>query len=356
MPLRSRSDAATVAMSTPAESLGSAREAASVLWFPVLFAIALPFVFLLAFHAPQPHQVPIAVVGRSGQVQAVSRELHAVNSGGFNVRHLPSRSSAMAAVRNRDVAAAYVQVPSLGAQLYVARAASAITANYLQQVFEQIASESRTPPPQTVDLVPLLPGDSGTGIFFFTFPMVMVGVITVLVLLQRAPTWSIERRLVAVAVMGAVGATMAYATAISLDVLPNKPVLLATAFFLSVIIGALLVGLAPFLKQYFLPVVMTYILILGVPSAGATIMPDLLPTGLRYLSDVLPLAQVVKIVRSEAYFDGADTLAPILILLVWAAIALLVVGIAWDSQANSRTMLSHGSAAAVPLVPSESSA
>ena len=39
----------------------------SILWFPVLFAIALPVVFELAFHAAQPHQVPIAA---SGQGQA----------------------------------------------------------------------------------------------------------------------------------------------------------------------------------------------------------------------------------------------------------------------------------------------
>ena len=343
-------------MSTPGDSVMSARQVASVLWFPVLFAIALPFVFLLAFHAPQPHQVPIAVVGPSKQVQAVSEELRAVNSGGFNVRQLPSRSIAKTAVRNREVAAAYVEVPFSVPQLYVARAASAISANYLEQVFAQSASERGTSPPQTVDLAPLLPGDSGTGIFFFSFPMVMVGVITVLVLLQRAPTWSIERRLIAVAVMGAVGASTAYIVAISLDVLPNKPVLLLTAFSLSVIIGGLLVGLAPFLKQHFLPVVMTYILILGVPSAGATMMPDLLPSGLRYLSDVLPLAQAVKIIRSVAYFNGADTQGPTLILLVWAVIAVVVVGIAWDRRAE-RPLTALGAAAlrggAVPSVGSQ---
>jgi hypothetical protein len=332
----------------------SARHIASVLWFPVVFAIALPLVFLVAFHAPQPHDVPIAVVGSTRQVEAVSGKLHAVNSGGFNVHQLSSRSTAIAAVRDREVAAAYVEVPSLSPQLYVARAASAISANYLQQVFVQIASESETSPPQTVDLVPLLPGDSGTGIFFFAFPLVMVGVITVLVLLQKASTWSIERRLVAVAVMGAVGATTAYITAINLDVLPNKPLLLLTAFFLSVMIGGLLVGLAPLLKQHFLPVVMTFILILGVPSAGATMMPDLLPSGLRYLSDVLPLAQAVKIIRSVAYFDGAETLAPTLILMVWAAMALLVVGIAWDRQGNRRTNPGQDPVATLPSASSGS--
>jgi ABC-type multidrug transport system permease subunit len=131
-------------------------------------------------------------------------------------------------------------------------------------------------------------------------------------------------------------------------------VLLLTVFFLSVIIGALLVGLAPFLNQHFLPVVMTFILILGVPSAGATMMPDLLPTGLRYLSDAFPLAQAVKIIRSVAYFDGADTLAPTLILLVWAAIALVVVGVAWDRQADRRTISGQDRVVAVPSAPTGS--
>jgi hypothetical protein len=313
-------------LSTPTPVL-EARRIASVLWFPVFFAIALPLVFLIAFHAPQPHEIPIAVVGSTRQVEVVSGELHAVSSGGFAVQRFPSRSAAAAAVRNRQEAAAYVALPPSNPQLYLARAASAIRANYLQQVFAQIASEAHTPPPRLVDLVPLLPGDSGTGVFFFGFPMVMVGVITVLVLLQRAPTWSIERRMAAVAAMGAVGAVAAYITAINLNVLPNKPLLLLNAFVLSQIVGQLLVGLVPLLKQYFLPVVMTFILILGVPTAGATMAPDLLPTALRYLSDVLPFAQAVKITKNVAYFGGSDSLAPILILLAWAAVAGLCLSV-----------------------------
>ena len=93
----------------------------------------------------------------------------------------------------------------------------------------------------------------GRGTFFFVFPMLMVGIITVLVLLQRASTAPSERRVLAVAVMGAVGATTAYITVNSLNVLPDKPVLLLYAFFLSQIFGQLLLGGAPFLKQCFLP-------------------------------------------------------------------------------------------------------
>lgn len=311
--------------STP---LVSVRHIAWVLWFPILFALALPFVWEITFHAPQPHEVPITVVGSTRQVEAIRAELHAVKPGGFDVEQYRSVTAAADAVRSRQLAAAYVEVPSPSDELLVARAASAISANYLQSVFTEIATETHQAPPRLVDLVPLLSGDSGTGIFFFAFPMMMVGVITVLVLLQKAPTWSIEQRSLSVIGAGAVGALTAYVTSVNLDVLPNKPLLLLSAFVLSQVIGQLLVGLAPLLKGYFLPVVMTFVMIVSVPSAGATMAPDLIPTGLRYLSAVLPLAQTAKIVRSVAYFDGEQTLGPWLILLGWGVIALAVLGVA----------------------------
>jgi hypothetical protein len=79
---------------------------------------------------------------------------------------------------------------------------------------------------------------------------------------------------------------------------------------------------SPKCSQYFLQVALTFVLILNVPSAGGTVPPDLLPTGLRFLSNVLPLAQGVKITRSVVYFDGAELLGPTLILVGWAFVAL----------------------------------
>jgi uncharacterized phage infection (PIP) family protein YhgE len=121
-------------------------------------------------------------------------------------------------------------------------------------------------------------------------------------------------------------------------VLPDKPVLLFYAFFLSQVFGQLLLGAAQLLKQYFLPVALTFVLILNVPSAGGTVPPDLLPTGLRVLSNVLPLAQGVKITRSVAYFDGAELLAPTMILVGWAIVALtaLVVTSKQDQRKKNK--------------------
>jgi hypothetical protein len=333
--------------------LTTGRRIASVMWFPFLFAIALPVIFELAFHAPQPHRVPIAVVGSTSQVEVLGERLHAVSSGGFTVEQLPTKAAAIVAVRDRYVAAAYLAAPS-SPSVYVARAASAIRASYLQGVFTQIAGEAGAPPPQLVDVVPLRPGDSGNGTFFFVFPMLMVGVITVLVLLQRASGWSTERRMLAVAAMGAVGAVTAYITVVSLNVLPDKPLLLLYAFFLSQVFGQLLLGAAHLLKQFFLPVSLTFALVLSVPSAGGTVPPDLLPTWLRYLSNVLPLSQGVKITRSVAYFGAADILAPTMILVAWAIAALIAVQVARYNGRPSKELRSPAVAAVGPESPASS--
>jgi hypothetical protein len=132
--------------------------------------------------------------------------------------------------------------------------------------------------------------------------------------------------------VGAVGTTATYLTAVSLDVLPGKPLLLAYAFLLTQMFGQLMVGAAPLLKQYFLPAGLTFALILSVPSSGGTVTPDLLPTPFRYLSDALPLAQAVDITRSVAYFHNANITQPTLIMLLWAAIAAGTVAFAWLRQ------------------------
>ena len=306
---------------------------ASILWFPVFFAIVLPLTFEAAFHQPTPHNMPIAVVGSRNQVRLVTGELDRVRLGGFDVRQSPSAAAATTAVRDRTAAAACVTDSTR--TVYVARAASAIRASYLQGVFTRIAAETGQQPPRVVDLVPLASGDAGTGIFFFVFPLMMAGLITAIVLLQL-PTWGIGRRVIVVAAVGAIGALAAYLTAVELHVLPGKPLLLAYAFLLTQVYGQLMVGAAPLLKQYFLPVSLTAALILSVPSSGGTVPPDLLPGLFRDLSYALPLAQGVKITRSIAYFHSTGIAQATLVLGAWAAVAAGTVVAAWRRRPSRR--------------------
>jgi len=124
---------------------------ASILWFPVFFAIALPLCFLLGLHRPLPHHEQIAFVVNAKQAGAVTDALDRLHTGGFDVRRLPSVAAAIASVRERRDAAAYVDssVPALN----LASAASATRASYIQNAFGAVAKMSGTPAPVIVDLV-----------------------------------------------------------------------------------------------------------------------------------------------------------------------------------------------------------
>jgi hypothetical protein len=163
----------------------------------------------------------------------------------------------------------------------------------------------------------------------------MAGLITAIVLLQL-PTWGVGRRVIAVAAIGAIGALAAYLTTVELHVLPGKPLLLAYAFLLTQVYGQLMVGAAPLLKQYFLPFSLTAALILGVPSSGGTVTPDLLPTLFRDLSYAFPLSQGVTVTRSVAYFHSSSMTQSTLVLGLWAVIAAATVAIAWRRQSRAR--------------------
>ena len=77
------------------------------LWLPLVFVIAFCFCYIAAFHAPAPHQVPVAVVGTGAQTQSFAQRLQANSAGALSVRVEPSIGAARAAVRSGDLAAAY---------------------------------------------------------------------------------------------------------------------------------------------------------------------------------------------------------------------------------------------------------
>ena len=142
-----------------------------------------------------------------------------MNSGGFHVEQA-DRAMAVSPSAIGMWRTAYLEA-SRRAQSSLSLEPPRRWASYLQDVFTQLALDAGHRRHSWSTSCPF-PGDSGNAVFFFVFPMLMVGIITVLVLLQRAQTWSIEHRVLAVAGMGAVGAAAAYITVVDLDALPTS--------------------------------------------------------------------------------------------------------------------------------------
>src|SRR3954451_13710955 len=65
-------------------------------------------VFLAAFHAPRPHDLPVAAVGTSQRLEQITGGLELGLPGGFEVKRSPAANAARHALQDRKVYAAYV--------------------------------------------------------------------------------------------------------------------------------------------------------------------------------------------------------------------------------------------------------
>ncbi|OAH11735.1 hypothetical protein [Streptomyces jeddahensis] len=309
---------------------------AAVLWFPVFFAAAFAVMFLGAFASPAPHDMKLGVTGTGAQVTAVEKAVRQVAGNGVEIRRLPDRQEAEHLVRQGELAGAYVAGDPQDPELLLASASSAIRADYLKEVIGREAAQQVSGAPATsVDLVPAARGDvSGVGLFFYAMPLLLVGMITSIVLLQ-AVTWTAGKKAAAIAATGAFASVSVYAVAVSMDVVPAKPVLIVHAFLLTQAIGWLTTAVALLAKHHFMPVAMTFVLILGIPTAGGSVPPDMLPAALGALHQMLPFGQFIDLVRSSAYFGGHDTVRPLITLLGWIAAAATLFTFAARRRAST---------------------
>jgi hypothetical protein len=276
----------------------------SLLWFPFFFAAAMSVLYLSAFAHPEPHDMRLGVIG--------SAPAHL--PAGFAIEPVTDATGVAA----NTLAGVY---DSATGTLYVASAASSTRADYLTAVLH---------PASTVDVVPVAAGDvSGVGIFFYGLPILLVGLITSIVLLQFG-MWPLRKKVATIAATGAFATVVAFTVATARDVIPADGRLLLYGFLLTQAIGWLTTALPRLVKQFFMPVAMTFVLILGIPSAGATVNADMLPTVLRWLHQVLPFGQFIEVARASAFFGGHGLARPLAILICWAAGAGLLLG--WTSR------------------------
>ena len=71
------------------------------------------------------------------------------------------------------------------------------------------------------------------------------------------------------------------------------------------------------------PFVLLILLILGSPSWGGAVAPELLPAFFRFIHQWLPTGAATSALRNNVYFAGAQHGRPLFVLAAWLLIALV---------------------------------
>lgn len=306
------------------------RKLASALWFPMFFIVGFMLCYLLPFHAPQPHDVPVTVVGQQAAVQFETQVGQAM-PGGFDVTAVPDEQAARDSITDRDAVAAYD--PTSG-QLFYGKANGMALMQTLQQVFEPLA-QAGGQDLQTVDLAPTAAGDvMGTGLFYLLMAMNIPPYITVMMLLRAEV--STRAKLLSLVGVGAFASVVCYLFGVGLDVVPNQPALMLIGFLLTQAVAWVCFGLVPLVKQFIPGVAMTLFVLLSIPSSGGAIPKHLVPPFFQGLHPYLPLGQTMDAMRGLVYFNGVGMWHGVIVLAVWIAAGVALVSVNhWRAMRNS---------------------
>lgn len=295
-----------------------ARRVLSIVWFPFFFVAVMASLFSAAFSAPSARDVPIAVVGIEPATVTLETAL-ADATGSYRLARVETWGQARTQVATGKSAAAVEcsDAPGSSCRVAVASAAGSARATTVRTDMQgALASLGSTS--EVVDVAPAAAGDrSGSGLFFYSLPLAMTGMVTSIVLLQLA-MWPTSRKIATIAAVGAFASGVDYLVATAHEVLPADPALLPWGFALVQAIAWTTTAAATWLRQFFVPAVLTFVLLLGVPSSGGTVTADMLPAGLAVLHHVLPLGAFIDVVRASAYGVGGLA-APAAVLLGWVA-------------------------------------
>jgi hypothetical protein len=298
----------------------------------MLLQFGFIFSYIAAFHAPKPHQIPLAVVAPAPLSRTLVGQLNAIPTRPLLASAETSEGAAGARVRDGSITAALV-VNGAGRndRLLVASAGGVSAADAVEQVLEQAeAREHRSV--AVTDLVPLQSGDGrGLSGFYLVIGWIVGGylVSSLLAVARGSRPATLRRAIIRLLVV----APYAILSGLGGALIVDQGLGALTGHFIALWwLGALLVYGAIAVTMAFqillgvmgIGLAVLVFVVLGNPSAGGAYQPDLLPAFWRALSGALPNGAGTDTVRRIVYF-GSDGISVHLIVLAAYAIGGVLV-------------------------------
>ncbi|MFD3494871.1 hypothetical protein ACFWWB_30625 [Streptomyces sp. NPDC058690] len=325
---------------------GAMRHVLSHLVTPLLMCIGMGLAYLGAFHAPEPHDLRVDVVGSGPRAQVLAQTLQDKGDGALSVRTVADRASAVNDLKTQQSYGAYL--PGKHPELLVATASSDTSATVVEKVFTKVAA-AQGHPLKVTDTAPTADGDpTGQGIFFLLVAVSIGSYASVAVIggVGAALALRIRAALVVGAslVVSAIGAAFAGPLFGLVD--HGLGGVWAMAWLYSAGILMVGVGLHTFLKRWTTLGLMVLFVMLNFTSSGGIFRPELQPGFFGSLHAFWNGAGFVEGVRSHVYFGGYALGGHVLVLMLWFVAGLAVMGVAGLAEAKRRSVAAHAQGAA----------
>ena len=279
----------------------------------VPFAVAV-LVALFAWPSArsEPRDLPLGVAGPAPAADVLEHRL-AAEPGAFELHRYTDEAAARAAIEDREVYGAYVATPS-GPKVLVASGASPVVAQSLTKAAEAQGARA------VEDVVPI--GHAGAALGSCVLPLVLAGLLTGLLASLLAPP---DGRRAALVAAGAILAGVAATAVVQswLGVVEGSWAANAAALSLMVLaVASVIAGLHALLGERGVALGAVTMILIGNPFAAVASAPELLPSPVGGLGQLLPPGAGGNLLRSTSFFDGAGAGGHVAVLAAWALAGL----------------------------------
>ena len=308
-------------MAPPSGPAGARRRGpppGAILVVPLVVAFALT---LFAWPASNlaARELPVGVAGSGAVARGIEARLEQ-RRGAFDVHRYRDAAQARAAILDRDVYGAFV---ATGGEIQV------LTASAASAVVAQLLREAAGPGAQVRDVVPATADDPrGVAISAIGLPIVIGGILTGVLAGLIAPR---SRRQFGLLLAGAAFAAVVVVAILQgwLDVIRGGWLANAGTIGLAVLaIGATVAALMAWMGPPGIAVGAVLMALVGNPLSGISSAPELLPSAAGTIGQLMPPGAAGNMLRSTAFFDGADAAPHAAVLAAWALPALLALAVA----------------------------
>jgi hypothetical protein len=312
----------------------------------VLIVVAFVGLIGTAIKNPQPHDIPVGLVGPAAAVQQFEGSFGAAVPGAFRFTTYDSEQDARTAVDDRDVDGALI-LGSGGPHLIVAGAVGDTLEGVITGAFTAAFKAQNVP--LSVEIVhPFGANDAHGLVLFFVVVATLIGTLAAQgAIFAGARKSGLGLRLGLVAGSGVLIslAGMGTATWVVGDYGDGFWAATALVALASMATGAFVAGAARLLGVAGIGLSVLVVVLLDLVSSGGPVGSQMLPDFYRYLAPWMPADQLYSGMRGALYFSGAGVGQPALVLTGWlvAGLALMVAG---EQVAGRRRRLNPASAGA----------
>ncbi|MFJ2769343.1 hypothetical protein [Streptomyces sp. NPDC087300] len=302
---------------------------------PLLMCLGMGLAYLGAFVTPEPHEMPVAVVGSGAEAQVLAQSVKDKAGDALDVRTLASREEAVDALKSLDIAGAYVP-GARSPELIVASAGSDMSAMAAEKVFTPVAAGQGAPLKVTDVAPPVSDDPTGQGLFFLLVAVSIGSYASVAVL--GAAGAGLRMRVRAGLVVGVSFAVSLIGAALAGPVfhLVHQGLWGVWAMAWLYAAGILFIGLGlhTFLKRWTTLAMMVLFVMLNFTSSGGLFRPELQNGFFGSLHAFWNGAGFVEGIRSHLYFGGHELAGHVWTLTAWLAAGLLLVAVAalWERR------------------------